>query len=111
MAKKQPNYKARRGGLIGGAIGTAAGAAIGNKIADIVAPVTRVAGKIDPSWRIENADGSVSYPNTPIHIVGQAAHDAVAHGTVPALAALGAATGVYLGARKHLNTKQNWQGK
>lgn len=99
MAKKILNPKSVKGGAVGGAVGATAGAAIGNKIADIVAPVTHVAGKLDHSWRIYNNDGSVSLPNTPIHTIGQAAHDAVAHGAGAGLAALGLVAGVATGIR------------
>lgn len=116
MAKKILNAKSVKGGAVGGAVGAATGALAGGKIADLVAPVTRVAGKLDPSWRVENADGTVSLPNTVIHTVGQAAHDAVAHGAGAGLAALGlvagAATGIRMANRHRvLNDRQNWTGK
>ena len=99
-------YKDRRDGLaIGSLAGGTGGMALGSKIADIVAPVTRTIGKLDPSWRIQNDDGSVSLPNTVVQTVGQHLHDQVASGLIPTLGVAGliagGAVGVHLANKRH----------
>lgn len=97
-------------GLAG--VAAAAGAIGGHHLGNLVEPIKQVFHK-DPSWHMNNADGSQSFTGT-TEVLNQGIHDAVVGASTLTGAALmgaaGIAAGVYV-ARKNRNLGRQFNGR